>query len=88
MTNPNNKKNQPNKDKMGMQDPSAFGAMPARNGDTFKVHCTQTERCATAAEIQEWEEYMKQEMYPIDQLLKELEAIHREETRNREQGKR
>ncbi len=54
-----------------------FRVLRIKPGDDLKAIYAKAKRAFTAADLQRFTE--SEEMYPAEQLVKELKAIHREE---------
>jgi hypothetical protein len=63
----------------------AIRILRVKKGDDLKTIYAKARRAFTAADLQKYTE--DEEMFPAEQLVAELEAINRQETRKRKRKK-
>ncbi len=77
MTRPNNKKRRPVNANYYLPEDSAIRILRVKKGDDLKTLYAKVRASFTAADLQRYTQ--NEEMLPADQLVEELEDIHREE---------
>jgi hypothetical protein len=70
---------------MGQQKNDSIRILRVRKGDDVKTLYAKARRAFTAADLQKYADH--DEMLPAEQLVADLEAIHREEKRKRRRKK-
>jgi hypothetical protein len=85
MTRPNDQKRRPAKTKGDKQANSAVPLLRVKKGASLKSIYAAARRAFSAADLQKYTEI--EEGIPAEQVLAELEAIDREETRKRKRKK-